>query len=264
MRQPRTTLLLVGALAWAATPAARADWVVTKEGGRFEIQGPWEVKGKLMIFKLPDGTLSSVRAEQVDFAASKLTTEEARRQAEGPAGETSQVPAKPKKKSVVALTDKDFRKGSVEPAIDPKDAKGTKDKEKDKAAKKEAAPDHPNSVQVTAWERVPSDKSNANGIQLTGMVRNSSADLATEIVVTANFYDDNGTLIGKFPADLSVATLPAGESAKFTVTAAGLFTFASAKFQVQNRSLRGKTDTPAGAAPAPPAPRTPRTPETAP
>jgi len=48
MRRALRLTALVLALALPA--AARADWLVTTEGGRVETRGPWEVKGKLVVF----------------------------------------------------------------------------------------------------------------------------------------------------------------------------------------------------------------------
>jgi len=214
----------------AATLAARADWLVTKEGGKFETQGPWTVKGKLVVFTLPNGALSSVRLEKVDLEASRVATEQAKRKAEEPPPEI-QV-EKPRRKSVLSLTDKDFKK-TPPPATDAKDQKDQKPQ-----PGTETTP--LNGIQVLSWNRVPSNESKADGVQLTGKVRNGSSDMATDIVVTANFYDDGGTLIAKVPAELSAATLPPGETANFTVTAAGTYSFGSVKFTSAAQSLKAK------------------------
>jgi hypothetical protein len=69
-RIARASVLAVVALAAAAAPAA-ADWLVLADGGRVETAGPWEVRGGLVVFTLANGTLSSVRASEVDLPASE-------------------------------------------------------------------------------------------------------------------------------------------------------------------------------------------------
>jgi len=188
------------ALVCAAPGAARADCLVTKEGGKFETQGTWAVKGKLVVFTLPNGSLSSVRLEKVNLEASRAATEQAKRKAEEPPAEI-QI-EKPRKKSILTLTDKDFKK--TPPGADAaKDAKDAKDGKPVPGTESIPA----NGIQVLSWNRIPASESKADGVQLTGKVRNGSGDLATDVVVTANFYDESGTLIAKVPAELSAGNL---------------------------------------------------------
>ncbi|KAB2962205.1 MAG: hypothetical protein F9K16_09710, partial [Thermoanaerobaculia bacterium] len=65
--------LLAAALLVAAGPA-RADWLVTTDGGLIETKGPWKVDGRRVVFHLPNGTLSSVRADEVDLDRSAAET----------------------------------------------------------------------------------------------------------------------------------------------------------------------------------------------
>src|SRR3954449_11180111 len=77
----------LGLLAWgaAAYAPARADWLVTREGGRVETKGPWQVKGKLVVFaRAGDGSLASLRATEVDLDASAKATTEAKIRSEAP------------------------------------------------------------------------------------------------------------------------------------------------------------------------------------
>ena len=52
------------ATALAAMPAA-GDWLVTNEGKQIETRGPWEVKGRQVIFTLPNGQLSALRVDDI-------------------------------------------------------------------------------------------------------------------------------------------------------------------------------------------------------
>jgi hypothetical protein len=55
-------------------PAARADLLVTREGVAIETAGPWRVEGRMVVFTLPGGALSSIRADQVDLDRSAVAT----------------------------------------------------------------------------------------------------------------------------------------------------------------------------------------------
>ena len=74
-------LLLAG-----ATPA-RADWLVFIGGGVQETKGPFEVRGRVVVFHAPGGGLQSVRADQIDLPASQFMSwalSESRRRSEQP------------------------------------------------------------------------------------------------------------------------------------------------------------------------------------
>lgn len=66
--------LLVLPIALAAAPPAAGDWLVFLGGGLQETRGRWEVRGGLVRFHSPSGTFLSVRAEDVDLAASAFLT----------------------------------------------------------------------------------------------------------------------------------------------------------------------------------------------
>jgi hypothetical protein len=236
--------LLTGLLAFA-TVQARADWLVTREGGRLEIKGTWKEKGKLVIFTLPDGTLSSMRTEQVDLEASRAATADAVAEAERKATEAAQEAVeKPRKKSIISLTDKDFKK-----AAPPEEEAGADGKDKADPAKTSSP--SANGVQVVNWERVPNEKVTSDGLELTGSLRNGGEEQATDIQVMANLYDEVGTLVGKVPAQLSKPTLGPGESTPFSIAAPGLYSFSAVRFDVQSRGFKANKPAAAGTATAP-------------
>lgn len=72
MRRPRAVTLGLVLLAapFIAAEQAAADWIVFLAGGVQETRGAWEVRGRQVRFTAPSGTLQSVRAEEVDLAAS--------------------------------------------------------------------------------------------------------------------------------------------------------------------------------------------------
>ncbi|KAB2962235.1 MAG: hypothetical protein F9K16_09660, partial [Thermoanaerobaculia bacterium] len=73
MRGLRSSLLAAAALVAAAGPAA-ADWLVMKDGSRLETRGAWKVDGRRVVFNLPNGTLSAIRADEIDLDASAAAT----------------------------------------------------------------------------------------------------------------------------------------------------------------------------------------------
>jgi hypothetical protein len=242
------------ALLGSAVPAAlRADWIVTREGERFEVRGAPQLKGKLVVFTLPDGSLSSMRADRVDLDASKRATEQAKKAAETPPAAAADA-AKPKRKALIVLTDKDFKKplpagpGDAA-AVDAKDAKDAKAAAKGKDGKDVPSQDLPSSIEVARWERVPASESTADGLEIVGMVHNVSTNYLTGVIVVAQLFDDNGGLIGRFPATVENQVLRPSESSKFRLVAKGTFAFASIRWETQGRGFK--------AAPPPPPPAPP-------
>lgn len=247
--------LLAGLLAGAAAPALHADWIVTRQGERFEIQGKWQEKGKLVVFNLPNGTLSSLRADRVDFDASKRATEEAKRQAAAPpAGATANKEGKARRKSVIVLTDKDFKKTPQPPqqteagegrGADARTGKSGAASPSTVTPPSKDAKEVPASVTVESWDRAPAADSKADGIELTGVVRNTSQYYLTKVNVVANLFDDTGTQIAKVSATVDNQVLPPTESSKFHLVASGVFAFATIRWDTQARGFKG-------APPAPP------------
>jgi hypothetical protein len=245
----KTRAFLALALLGCAVPAAlRADWIVTRQGERFEVRGAPQLKGKLVVFTLPDGSLSSMRADRVDFDASKRATEQAKKAAAAPPAAADA--AKPKRKALIVLTDKDFKKPL--PAGGPTDAAVVEAKEAKAAKGKDGrdvpALDLPSSVEVASWERVPASQSKADGLEIVGTVHNVSTNYLTGVIVVAQLFDDNGGIIGRFPATVENQVLPPNESSKFHLVAKGTFAFASIRWETQGRGLKAAP----APAPAPP------------
>ncbi len=73
------------AACWIMPATGHADWLVTRAGERVETQGGWEVKGRMVVFTQPTGTLSSLRLSEVDLDASNEATADAAAAAARPA-----------------------------------------------------------------------------------------------------------------------------------------------------------------------------------
>lgn len=87
---------------------ARADWLVTKDGNHVETEGPWKVRGRMVVFTLPTGALSSMRLDDLDLEASEALTE-AKKEAEAAGPEVE--PEAARRPSVLVLTNRDIGKG---------------------------------------------------------------------------------------------------------------------------------------------------------
>jgi hypothetical protein len=241
--------LAAGALALLFGPSPlHADWIVTRQGERFEIQGTWQLKGKLVVFTLPNGTLSSMRADRVDIDASKQATAKAKQQAAAP---PPAAKAEPRRKSVIILTDKDFKKplpdgaapaAGTAPGANAPGAPGGKTSGKDNPP---PATGPPSAVEVVGWDRVLTSESKADVVELTGTVRNTSQDILTEVTVVADLFDDKGSLIGRFPAVVDNQQLPPTESSKFHLVAKGVSAFAAIRWETTSKGFKSVQPAPA-------------------
>ncbi|MCP3957354.1 MAG: glutaredoxin family protein [bacterium] len=93
------------------TPPAGADWLVTREDVAIETDGPWKVKGRVVIYTDTRSTLSSLRLDEIDLEASEAAT--ANRAA--PADAVVQPPAVDEpREPVMVLTNADIRAATVD------------------------------------------------------------------------------------------------------------------------------------------------------
>lgn len=217
-----TAVLLTSVL---LTAPAAADWLVTREGGRVETKGPWQVKGKLVVFTLPDGKLSSLRLSEVDLDVSRRVTAEAAAAAQAPPPPAQ--PAKPREAKVV-LTDESFKR--VAPPAPAPPGEETKEGEA-------AGATDPSRLVVASWERAQG----SNGsVVITGTVRNDAPSDAISSAVTVLLYDETGKLIVSGDAVLSSTILPAGQTGSFRAEFPDVFTFGAVKFEAQGLHVQTK------------------------
>ncbi len=207
----RGALLVLAALLTALIPgAARADWLITREGARVETKGAWKVKGKLVVFQTLDGNLSSLRVAEVDLDASRRATEEAVAADAQAAAEPEKSPER--RKSVRVITDKD-----VQSAAPAEQAEG------------EAAPESP--VTVEAWNQASDQKT----LLISGTLKNGSTSLQADVKVKVLLLDEKGGLIATSQAALLKDALPPGQRTEFRAEFPGIAAFAKAKFETASR-----------------------------
>jgi hypothetical protein len=221
--RPASGAVLAAALLAGSAAPAGADWLVTREGGRVETRGAWEVKGKLVVFHTAAGTLASLRLSEVDLDASRAATEQSR---------TPPAAARPKparKPSIVSLTDKDFRK--VEPAAPAADAA-------DAEAAAPATPEEPavpTGLAVTTWERATAEPGGHSVI--TGTLQNTTGATAADVRLGVAIYDETGRLMARGLATVDSPALPAGQQSGFRVEFPGFFGFADVRFEPSSVNL---------------------------
>jgi hypothetical protein len=240
---PGLLLSLAGAiLGWLpATPVA-ADWLVTSEGARVETHGPWQVKGKLVVFTSADGTLSSLRLSQVDLAASKHATEDKQKMVE----EDISVRTAERKKPVRSITDKDVTHGgpgeaaaklAESKAAGKTDAKADgKSDAKGGKAEPPAAAARTNPLIVGSWQKI--DRREKDGIELFGELRNGGGDIAAQVGLTVSLFDETGKQLATTEAVLTGTAIEPRSSTNFRAIFPGVFTFASAKFEPRSAQLQ--------------------------
>ena len=224
---PAVGLALAACLLAAPLRPVGADWLVTREGGRVETRGAWETKGKLVVFRAADGTLSSLRLSEVDLDASRRATEQAVRQrAEA---QTVAVPRPVEKKaSRVVLTDKDF------PRVPPP-AQPAGDSEAEGAQPAAEPATRPEGLGVADWERA---RDEAEGhVVITGTLQNTGRATAADVQLSVQLTDDAGVVIATGLADLSASALPPGQQTGFRVAFPGIYSFAGAKFETASVNL---------------------------
>ncbi|MCG8458631.1 MAG: hypothetical protein MI919_20315 [Holophagales bacterium] len=143
-------LVSILGMGWGVSEA-EADVLVMKDGSRVEIDGPWEVRGRLIRFQLPNGTLGSVRASEVDLEASEAATEEANRPKPDPVQEPPPEPER--REPVLVLTDKDIPSASFAPTgtVSSRDTTG-------------------DPVRVVSWNITPGAEDPV--LELTGTIQN--------------------------------------------------------------------------------------------
>jgi hypothetical protein len=262
--RPRRTfgpglLLLLGALlvtlaTTTAAPAA-ADWLVTSEGARVETHGPWQVKGKLIVFTGADGTLSSLRLSQVDLAASKQATEDKLKMVE----EDISVRTPERKKSVRSITDKDVGHGGPAdaanaanvanapgapgaPGAGAKPADGKAGKADAPPAVAAAAAPRTSALTVGPWQKL--DRREKDGIELFGELKNGGGDIAAQVGLTVSLFDETGKQLATTEAILTGSAIEPRSSTNFRAIFPGVFTFASAKFEPRSAQLQMQTAEP--------------------
>jgi hypothetical protein len=212
------TLLLAGAAALGLAGLAAADWLVTKDGAWVETKGPWKVDGRRIVFTSPTGTLSALRADDVDLDASAALTaqkeEEARRAAEPKVVE--------KRTPVLVLTEKELPATAVE--------------EEDEGATGAQAAAGGSPLEVASWEKVQNPTSDT--LEIFGTIRNVGRVNVTSPSMLVMIYGEDGGLLASNEGTINAGVIAPGATANFRVAFPGVPDFSAVKFDVQGRGFR--------------------------
>jgi hypothetical protein len=216
-------------LAWAATLSAGAEILVTTDGSEIEIRGPWQQKGKMVVFTLANGQLSALRAADVDFEAT------ARR-----AATTTTIVAEPvaeKPAARIVITDADVAHVAPEPAT-PVDSGGDADADTataDGSDTADSATAPTSQVRVIAWDQ--EDPADGEGRLIFGTLRNDGNTFATGIKLEIAVYEDAGALAGTQSVEPVKTSLRPGESTTFRAQFREVFTVGATRMTVSSLAL---------------------------
>lgn len=215
MRRALALLIAVLPAALAAAGPAAADWLRTRDGALVETRGPWKVRGALVIFTAPNGTLSSLRVSEVDLDASAVATMAARSPPSPAAEEAS-------RKAVLEITMNDVRRAAP-PASVAEEAPAV--------APAAGAP-----VQVIAWR--PAEGPDGS-FEILGTLRNQGREIVTDLGVTVRLRDESGAEVGTANAFLGAASLAPGAVTTLRALFPDAGTFGGEpSFEVRARGIR--------------------------
>lgn len=225
---PLTTAALAGAVAAVlAAGAAHADWLVTRDGARIETKGSWRVDGRRVLFTMPNGTLSTMRTDEIDLDQSALATTKAK---EPPVAPTETV--QERKEPVFRLTEKD-----IPPVGALYDEAGDDASGADAAAKDgKSSGAEVSALEVISWEKT--DDASGEGLEVFGTLKNGSPNIITTPTLLVAIYDGDGGLLATSGGEVNAPQIEPGKTANFRVAFPGVPDFATVKFEAQGRGYR--------------------------
>ena len=229
----------------AAQPSRDRSWLVTTDGVRIEIRGPWRIKGQRVLYTNDRGTLSSIRLSALDLEATERATAEKRpRTAPQP---KASAPA-------LVLSDRDFSKWKAalpeasDVASEP--ASGASPPDRSPASpvspvssppSRPAAADGTESssatspVEVASWQDVGDSDS---GIQLFATLRNTSNVRVFKVQVTVRVLDEAGNVLESKSGQLRLPTIGAGESVNLRANFPDVTTYSEIEFEISSEQVR--------------------------
>lgn len=213
--------------AWLASPAAplAADWLVLQDGTRLEVQEGWKVSGRQIVFAGRDGRLSSLRADQIDLAASAA---ENQRAASAPV-RTTAPPGPEPLKAHWSLSDRDFAPRSP--------ASGQQGTESPANAPVEGRPiDFTSGLRILDWGH--SVDPVGRRIQILGTLENGGKADVSSIYLGVRLIDRRGVVVAEQGALVEKASLAPGEISGFRVSFPQVAEFESVKFEPTPRCFK--------------------------
>lgn len=226
----KTHLIALAALFLAS--GAVADVLVTRDGERVETRDAWEVKGRLVVFHLPDGTLSSLRLDNVDLEASDAATAE---KANPP--QAQDAPAareESRRKATIVIRDGDVARVGEAPTARDGDSEENADLDSAAEAGSEAPPaptpaENDGSVQVTSWD----SSSDNEGSTVAGTITNTGTNFAISLAMVVRILDADGSPIAQRSVTPRQTALPAGRATTFSTRFPGVYDLPQVEFDLQ-------------------------------
>lgn len=216
MRTILLALVLGGGALVLVTGGATAEWLVTTDGSKVEIAGPWQVQGKRVTFTLPNGTLGSMPLAAVDLEASTALAA-ALAEADRPA-----APAVEKPKAVMVITDADV-------------GHPNRRSEDETGAAEAPAPSPSPQLRVAGWRE--SVDLSRNSVRIIGDLQNPTENPATSIRLAVKLYDETGELLETSDASLERGFLNPGASVRFEAEFLDTLSYDSVQFEIQSRGF---------------------------
>ena len=218
--------LMATLLAVAAGPVA-ADWLVTRDGAQLETRGPWKIEGKLVVFRLANGSLSSIHLAEVDLEASDRLTTSRSRPVQKPQKRTRTEP----EKSRFIITDDDVKH------VYPESARAEGDDGKPTISAPAAAREESEGegVAVSQWDTAYDEA--IDGVVLSGTLENRDSRGHQELALAISLVSEGGVPAGSAHAALAKNALKGGESTTFRASFPGVPDFEKAEFGISGASL---------------------------
>lgn len=220
--KPNTVPLLVAlVLILGPGPSLSASELVLRDGTRLAIRGSWEHEGERVVFRLPNGTLSSLPTSEVDLVASRPsrgdeppakesaneppeTSPVEEEQPTGPPPEPAPEPlreeplgatsSREEERAVRVLTDRDIPRARPVPALPaPRLEEALAHDRREDPVPLPATPAASSGLRglgVVGWE-VEGDDS-TGGMSIVGTLRNSSASAFADVRVEIRIGDVPG------------------------------------------------------------------------
>ena len=239
IRDETKRALVIPALLAALVLGAPAfgDLLVTRDGSRIETRGPWEVRGRLVVFTQPDGTLASIRLREVDLEASEDATaaaeeKETEKGAEGVAesGESAEGAATEKEATWV-LTDADFTRRLVVDEETEASEEGTDDDGEDESSQSEAA----RPPVVLSYQEEPDVVD--QHVRIVGTLANKTRTTASSVSLEVSLFDEQGNLLEMRRAEVTDTVLTPGAETSFQADFPDVFTYSAVRFRPKSVNL---------------------------
>lgn len=223
----KTLSWVVGvALSWIVTAPATADILVMKDGAHVQTKGSWNVKGSVVVFTLPNGTLSSVRTREVDLDRSAQATAAQREEMERDAEENEPPP----RRVVREITSETVPLASPKVlAAEAAAAAGEETEESDT----ESASGPNRLLEIADWQRTEQPDGSS---EIVGHVRNKTENAVGQVAVRITVYGDGEVLKSGY-AFLAAPALGPRRETSFRMPLEDVFVYDDVRFDLEGMEI---------------------------